>query len=57
VDRVIGVLDFVEDQAHLGGVEGGVMEVFDEVGEGLFEEDVILPEGVVGVDPEGPTHD
>ena len=57
VDGVVGVLDLVEDGAHLGGVEGGVMEMFDEGGEGLFEEDVILPEGIVGVDPEGPTHD
>jgi hypothetical protein len=45
-----GVLDAVEVFADLFGGVDAVVQVGDEAGDGLLEVDVVLPEGVVGVD-------
>ena len=48
-----GVLDAVEVLADLFGGVDAVVEVGDEAGDGALEVNVVLPEGVVGVDEEG----
>jgi hypothetical protein len=48
-----GVLAGVEVGADLVGGVGVVVEEGDEVGDGLLEVDVVLPEGVVGVEEQG----
>ena len=47
-----GMLDLVEMAADLFGSVDAVVEVGDERGDGPLEVDVVLPEGVVGVDEE-----
>jgi hypothetical protein len=47
------VLDAVEVAANLFGSVDTVIEVGDEAGDGSLEVDVVLPEGVVGVDEQG----
>jgi hypothetical protein len=51
-----GVLDLVEMAAYLFGGVDAVVEVGDEAGDGALEVDVVLPEGVVGVDEQGLGH-
>lgn len=46
-------LDGVEVFANLSGGVDAVVEVGDEGGDGALEVDVVLPEGVVGVEEEG----
>jgi len=48
-----GALDGVEVFADLFGGVDAVIEIGDERGDGAFEVDVVLPEGVVGVDEKG----
>ena len=48
-----GVLDTVEVAADLFGGVDAVIEVGDEAGNGALEVDVVLPEGIVGVDEQG----
>ena len=48
-----GVLDAVEVAADLFGGVDAVIEVGDEAGDGALEVDVVLPEGIVGVDEQG----
>ena len=48
-----GMLDTVEVFADLLGGVDAVIEVGDEAGDGALEVDVVLPEGVVGVDQQG----
>jgi hypothetical protein len=45
-----GVLDAVEVAADLFGGVDAVIEVGDEAGDGVLEVDVVLPEGIIGVD-------
>jgi hypothetical protein len=45
-----GVFDAVEVLADLFGGVDAVIQVGDEAGDGLLEVDVVLPEGVVGVE-------
>jgi hypothetical protein len=47
------VLDTVEVAADLFGGVDAVIEVGDEAGDGALEVDVVLPEGIVGVDEQG----
>jgi len=47
------VLDAIEMAANLFGGMDAVIEVGDEAGDGSLEVDVVLPEGVVGVDQKG----
>ena len=46
-------LDCVERLAHLGGRVLVVIQIADEGGDGALEVDVVLPEGIVGVDEQG----
>ncbi len=48
-----GVLDAVEMAADLFCGVDAVIEVGDEAGDRALEVDVVLPEGVVGVDQQG----
>ena len=48
-----GVLDAVEMSADLFGSVDAVIEVGDEACDSPLEVDVVLPEGVVGVDEQG----
>jgi hypothetical protein len=48
-----GVLAFIEALADLGWGVDAVVEVGDERGDGPLEVDVVLPEGVVGVEEQG----
>ena len=48
-----GVLDAIEVLADLFGGVDTVVQVGDEAGDGLLEVDVVLPEGIVGVDEQG----
>lgn len=45
-----GVFDLIEVTADLFGGVDAVVEVGDEAGDRALEVDVVLPEGVVGVD-------
>jgi hypothetical protein len=47
------VLDAIEMAADLFGGMDAVIEVGDEAGDGSLEVDIVLPEGVVGVDQQG----
>jgi hypothetical protein len=48
-----GVFDAVEMAADFFGCVDAVIEVRDKAGNGALEIDVVLPEGVVGVDEQG----
>ena len=50
VGRGVGPLDVEQQVAHGLRVEGGVVDPLDEVVDGALEEDVVLPERVVGVE-------
>jgi hypothetical protein len=50
VDFVVLDLDGVENAANFGWVEPGVIQVYAELIEGLFEVDVVFPECIVGVE-------
>ena len=52
VDFGVDGFDRIEYVADLGTGEVLVVEEVGELFEGLLEEDVVLPEGVVGVDDE-----
>ena len=47
------VFDAVEVAADLFGGVDAVVEIGDEAGDGTLEVDVVLPQGVVGVDEQG----
>jgi len=47
------VFDAIEVAADLFGGVDAVIEVGDEAGDGALEVDVVLPEGVIGVDEQG----
>ena len=48
-----GALAGVESLADFGGRVGAVVEPAEEGGDGALEVDVVLPEGIVGVDQQG----
>src|SRR5205085_7551822 len=50
VNPGVGVFDLVEHGPDVDGRHGGVREKTGELLEGALEVDVVLPEGVVGVD-------
>src|SRR6266566_4981177 len=56
VDAAIGPLDFVEDRAHLPPGHGGVREMVDERLDRALEQDVVLPQRVVGVEDQVQHH-
>ena len=47
------VLDAIEVTTYLFGGMDAVIEVGDEAGDGALEVNVVLPEGVIGVDEQG----
>ena len=47
------MLDLIEMASHLLGCVDAMIEVGDEAGNRPLEVDVVLPEGVVGVDEQG----
>ena len=47
------VFDLIEVASHLFGCVDAMIEVGDEAGNRTLEVDVVLPEGIVGVDEEG----
>ncbi len=49
----IFALGFVEDVADVGACVAAGFDEGDEIFDQLFEEDVVFPEGVVGVDEKG----
>ena len=48
-----GVLDAIEMTADLFGSVDAVVQIGDKAGDRTLEVDVVLPEGVVGVDEQG----
>ena len=47
------VLDLIEMASHLFGSVDAMIEIGDEARDRALEVDVVLPEGVVGVDEKG----
>lgn len=56
VSADVGQLDFIKDGADFGRSESGMIEEGAELLEGALEVDIVLPEGVVGVDQEMLAH-